>query len=146
MSDYMAAVIGNNGEISYLGYDFSFAYHAQCLISYAASKYPTANIFKKLDYMEEPNGPTYYLTKLLNVVFTNISVDGEKRGMIFLPDMLNSKQIKSLYKLMEEVNDFSIYVVYDMEYDDMVVGKEVCLDDRKLLDDFCQKKCLKIRR
>lgn len=146
VSDYMAAVIASNGEISYLGYDFSFAYHAQCLIDYAISKYPTAKVFKNLDYMEEPNGPVYYLTKLLNVVFTNVSVDDEKRGMLFLPNTLNSKQIKSLYELMEEIKDFSIYIVYDLEYDDnMVVGKEVSLDDIKVLDDFCQKRGLKVR-
>ena len=86
MDDYMVAIINggiDDGKIDYLGHNFCFSYHGECLINYASLKYPHISGFSKLDYMKEPNGPIYYLSLLDNIIFTNISVDGEKRGVLY---------------------------------------------------------------
>lgn len=35
--------------------------------------------------MEDPNAPIYYLSLLNNIIFTNVSSDNEKRGVLYLP-------------------------------------------------------------
>lgn len=128
MEDYMIAIINGNldddGNINYLGYLFNYSYHAQCLIDYASKKYPAITGFQNLNYMDDPNSPIYYLSLLNNAIFTNVSVDDEKRGMLYLPKELSEKQIQTLYAFAETILDFDVCIVYDMELiDGVVVGK-----------------------
>lgn len=142
VSDYMAVVIEDNGSVNYLGRNFSFPFHDACLIDYAKRKYPTADVFNKIDYMEYGNLPIYYLNKLSNIVFTNISVDDEKRGMLYVPDYLTDVQVESLNKLMEMVVDFNIYVEYNLKFDEFVLGSEFILSDLNELNNFCMKRII----
>lgn len=127
MDDYMVAIINGgkeDGKITYLGYKFNFKYHAQCLIDYASKKYPNISGFSKLDYMKEPNSPIYYLTLLGNIVFTNISVDGEKRGMLYFPRKISDEQVKVLHQFIKTINFYDVWIVYHMTMvDGMVVGE-----------------------
>ncbi len=140
VSDYMAVVIDDNGNVDYLGQDFNFSFHDECLIDYAKNKYPKVSLFKNIDYMDQPLAIIYYLTKLRNVVFTNVSVDDEKRGMLYMPDGLTDEQIKSLNDLMSRVLDFKIYVEHDLVYDDMVMSSEMVLNSMSELNEFCIKR------
>lgn len=140
VSDYMAVVIDDNGNVDYLGQDFNFSFHDECLIDYAKNKYPKVSSFKNIDYMDQPLAIIYYLTKLRNVVFTNVSVDDEKRGMLYMPDGLTDEQIKSLNDLMSRVLDFKIYVEHDLVYDDMVMSSEMVLNSMSELNEFCIKR------
>ncbi len=120
----MAAII-NDEKITYLGYLFNYDYHAQCLIDYVSKSYSNIHGFENLDYMEEPNLPVYYLTLLNNVVFTNISTDDEKRGILYLPRELSNQQIQYLSDFMKVVDDYSVLIVYNLVLDnDMVIGTE----------------------
>ncbi len=141
--DYMAVVIEDNGQTSYLGYDFSFSFHDACLIDFLQKKYAGCDLFKKINYMQTPSLPIYYLNKLGYVVFTNVSVYEEKRGMLYMPDSLTDKQIKSLKKLLKKIWDFNVYVEYDLVYDDFVLSSEFILDDKAELKSFCNKRLLK---
>ncbi len=140
VSDYMAEVIDDEGKINYLGYEFNYSFHALCLMDYGMKKYPKIS-FNKIDYMDDPFLPIYYLTRLNNIVFTNVSTDDEKRGMLFLPKVVTKKQIDTLYGFLEEIKDYEVNIGYDLAKEEMVVCKEASLDDEDFLKDFCQKRC-----
>ena len=127
MEEYMAALINgstdDDGEIVYLGYQFNYSYHAECLKEYATWKYPQISGLDKMNYMAEPLLPIYYLTLLNNIIFTNISVDDERRGMLYFPRNISMKQYEKIWEFLDEVADFQIIGVYNMALlDDMVVG------------------------
>ena len=100
----MVAIINggkDDGNIEYLGFNFNFKFHALCLIDYALKKYPQITGFQNINYMEEPNLPVYYLSLLNNIIFTNISVDGFKRGMLYLPKNISDVQKEVLYEFIK---------------------------------------------
>ena len=131
--NYMITLIEDNGKTNYLGYLFNYSYHAECLIDYATKKYPNISGFKKLNYMEEPNGPIYYLSLLGNVIFTNVSTFDEKRGVLYLPKALSDSQIEALFDFADKVIGFDVCMVHDMRLiDGMVVGET--FDFNKQLD------------
>ena len=105
MDEYMVAIINggveDNGNIIYLGHNFNFNYHAECLIDYGVHKYPNISGFKNIDYMKEPNLPIYYLSLLNNIIFTNVSVDDEMRGMLYLPRTISDEQLKTLSQFID---------------------------------------------
>ena len=140
VSDYMAEVIEEDGKINYLGYDFSYSFHALCLMDYGKKKYPKIS-FDKIDYMEDPFLPIYYLTRLNDIVFTNVSTDDEKRGMLFLPQKVTSSQVKSLHEFISQIKDFEVSIGYDLVKDDMVVCKETSLEDKDFLNEFLRERC-----
>lgn len=143
----MAAIIDDNGNISYLGYKFNYTYHAQCLMDYASKKYPNISGFDKIDYIDEPNMPVYYLSLLNNVIFTNVSVDDEKRGMLYLPKNMSLKQIDRLLKFVDTVLEFNIVLVYDLSLSEgMVIGKEVSEVQKDDIANFITKSNLKTER
>lgn len=146
VSNYMAVVIEDNGNINYLGLDFSFSFHDECLIDYAKDKYPKVALFENIDYIDQPLVIVYYLTKLRNIVFTNVSVDDEKRGMLYIPDSLTDKQIKPLNDLMSKIMDFKVYIEYDLHYDDMVMSSEMVLNNMAEFNEFCTQRKLNTRR
>ena len=128
MDEYMVAIIDgeDNGNITYLGYQFNYDYHAECLIDYVIYKYPSISGFKKIDYMKEPNLPLYYLSLLNNIIFTNVSVDDEKRGMLYLPKEISEEQLNILLTFIDLVTDFKIVIVYDLSLiDGVVFGKDL---------------------
>ena len=127
MDKYMVAIIDKDSDdIIYLGYSFNYDYHAQCLIDYATERYQVISGFESLDYMNEPNLPIYYLLLLKNIVFTNVSVDDKKRGMLYLPKDISSKQLEKLSRFLDEVSDFDVTIIYDLLLNDgMVIGKEL---------------------
>lgn len=133
MDDYMIAIINgskeDDGKINYLGSNFNFNYHAECLLDYAFKKYPEISGFSKLDYMDEPNSPIYYLSLLGNIIFTNISVDGEKRGVLYFPKKITNKQIDTLYEFINSILNYNVWIVYDMAMvDGMFVGETFDFD------------------
>ena len=137
--------VNDDGDINYLGYLFNYSYHAQCLIDYAIKKYPNINGFKELDYMEDPNAPIYYLSLLNNIVFTNVSSDDEKRGVLYLPKEISEKQLDMLYGFASTVSNFDISIVYDMyRIDGTTIGEAFDLNKREnlkeKLDDFVLQK------
>lgn len=128
MDEYMVAIIDgeDNGNITYLGYQFNYDYHAECLIDYGVHKYPNISGFKNIDYMKEPNLPLYYLSLLNNIIFTNVSVDDEKRGMLYLPKEISKEQLNILLTFIDLVTDFKIVIVYDLSLiDGVVFGKDL---------------------
>lgn len=145
VEDYMAVAIDSDGETNYLGYSFNYNYHALCLMDYASKKYPNISGFENIDYMADPNKPVYFLTRLNEAIFTNVSVDDGKRGMLYLPKKMSEKQIQALYDFAEEVADFGVCVVYNMGLvRGVVVGKTFDFNsDLKLTDklhDFTSRK------
>lgn len=139
MDNYMIAIINgskdDDGEISYLGHNFNFNYHAQCLLDYASKKYPEIYGFSNLDYMDEPNSPIYYLSLLGNIIFTNISVDGEKRGVLYFPKKITDKQVDKLYKFIDSISDYNVWIVYDMAMvDGMFIGETFDFDEEFVLE------------
>lgn len=149
MDDYMIAIINgskeDDGKINYLGKNFNFNYHAECLLDYASKKYPEISGFSKIDYMDEPNSPIYYLSLLGNIIFTNIFVDGEKRGILYFPKQITDKQIETLYKFIDSILDYNVWIVYDMAMvDGMFVGEtfdfEKEIDLKQKIDDFIMQK------
>ena len=133
MDDYMIAIINgskeDDGKISYLGHNFNFNFHAECLLDYASKKYPEISGFSKIDYMDEPNSPIYYLSLLGNIIFTNISVDGEKRGVLYFPKKITNKQIDTLYEFINSILNYNVWIVYDMAMvDGMFVGETFDFD------------------
>ena len=136
VADYMAVVINgdkdDDGQINFLGFQFCYDYHDECLIHYGKNKYPDMLAFNDIDAINDPNMAIYYLIKKNNIVFTNVTTDQtQKRGMLFLPDEITKKQIKSLYDLSDLLEDFEIFIVYDLIFDDMVIGK--CFENDKVL-------------
>lgn len=130
MDEYMVAIINggveDNGNIIYLGHNFNFNYHAECLIDYAKHKYSQILGFENIDYMIEPNLPLYYLSLLNNIIFTNVSVDDEKRGMLYLPREISDEQLNTLLSFMNLISDFKITIVYNLSLiDGMVFGKDL---------------------
>lgn len=126
----MVAIINgeseDDGDIIYLGYNFNYDYHAQCLIDYAKYKYPQISGFENIDYMSEPNLPLYYLSRLNNIIFTNVSVDDEKRGMLYLPKKISERQLEILLNFINTVQEFKITIVYDLSLiDGMVFGRDL---------------------
>ena len=134
----MVAIINggseDNGDITYLGYNFN--YHAECLIDYAVHKYPNISGFENIDYMSEPNLPFYYLSLLNNIIFTNVSVDDEKRGVLYLPKIVSDEQLKTLLQFINSIYEFKVTMVYDLSLiDDMVLGKDLeVLKDEDMKD------------
>ena len=137
----MAEVIEEDGNIEYLGYDFSYSFHGLCLIDYGLKKYPNIS-FDVIDYMKEPFLPMYYLTRLNNIVFTNISTDDEKRGMLFLPKQVTSSQVKSLNEFLKQIKDFEVNILYDLYKDEVVSGQEPDIDNKKFLDKYLDQRCV----
>ena len=76
--------------------------------------------------MREPNLPIYYLSFLNNIIFTNVSVDDEMRGMLYLPKIISDEQLKTLLQFIDSIYDFKVIVIYDLSLiDGMVVGKDL---------------------
>lgn len=130
MDEYMVAIINggveDNGNIIYLGHNFNFNYHAECLIDYGVHKYPNISGFKNIDYMKEPNLPIYYLSLLNNIIFTNVSVDDEMRGMLYLPRTISDEQLKTLSQFIDLIYDFKVTIIYNLALvDGMVLGKDL---------------------
>ncbi len=145
MDDYMVAIINgrsdDDGKLNYLGYNFCFSYYGECLLDYASLKYPHISGFSKLDYMKEPNSPIYYLSLLDNIIFTNISVDNEKRGVLYFPKHISDKQLETLYEFIDSILDYDVWFVYDMSMmDGMFVGVSFDFDKnintRSKLDEY----------
>lgn len=130
MDEYMVAIINggseDDGDITFLGYHFNYDYHAECLIDYAKDKYPQISGFGDIDCMKDPNLPLYYLSLLNNIIFTNVSVDDEKRGMLYLPREISDEQIKTLLDFMKLVAEFKVTIVYNLSLiDGVVFGKDL---------------------
>lgn len=147
IEDYMAVVINDDCAIDYLGYGFNFGYHAECLIDYALRKYPYISGFKNLNYKDDPNSPFYYLTLLNNIIFTNVSVDDGKYGVLYLPKVVSEKQLQTLYDFSKMILDFETYIIYDMtRVNGISVGKafdfDKKLDLESELDEFVNQKKL----
>lgn len=126
----------DNGDITYLGYKFNYNYHALCLIDYAVHKYPNISGFENIDYMSEPILPFYYLSLLNNIIFANVSVDDEKRGMLYLPKNVSDEQLTTLLQFINSIYEFKVTIVYDLSLiDDMVLGKDLqVLKDEDMKD------------
>lgn len=144
----MVAIIngGSNddGDISFLGHGFNYNYHAECLIDYALHKYPNISGFEKIDYMNEPNLPLYYLSILNNIIFTNISVDDEKRGMLYLPREISDKQLQTLLKFMDSISDFKTTIVRELLLiDGTVFGKDLDVSQKEDTKEEVKKYILK---
>ena len=139
MDDYMVAIINggkDDGNIEYLGFNFNFKFHALCLIDYALKKYPQITGFQNINYMEEPNLPVYYLSLLNNIIFTNISVDDFKRGMLYLPKNISDVQKEVLYEFIKKIVDYDVLVIYNMSLaDGMVVGETLDFNDNIVLEE-----------
>lgn len=137
----MIAVISDDTEeVDYLGYLFNYGYHAECLVHYALKKYPAITGFQKLNYMDDPNSPIYYLTLLDNIIFTNVSVDNEKRGILYLPKKISDKQLQTLYLFLDKIIDYDICIVYDMNLvDGMTYGKSFDFDEKININDKLDK-------
>ena len=91
------------------------------------------------------DGKINYLSLLNNIIFTNVSSDNEKRGVLYLPKEISKKQLETLYGFALSVLDFDISVVYDMcRIDKMTVGEVFELDKqenlKEKLDDYVLKK------
>lgn len=148
MEEYMAMIINgdeeNDGQITYLGHNFNFNYHVECLIDYAKEKYSNILAFENIDYMEEPNLPIYYLTRLNNIIFANVSTDDEKLGMLYLPKVITDEQLKTLLKFLNSIYDFEIMIVYDMSLiEGMVLGKDFEVSENEDAKDQIKKFILK---
>ena len=138
ISDYMAIVINENSNIDYLGYLFNYSFHANCVNDYIKLKYPDE--VKKVEQIDDQLAPFYFLTHHNKVIFTNISTDDEKRGMIFFPDRITAGQKQSLDKLIKEISDYHLDIVYNLTmYDDFVMGDEFqsdALNNKDLVNKF----------
>lgn len=141
MYNYMVTIINggkdDDGDLVYLGPNFNFKYHAECLIDYALKKYPNISGFKEIDYMDEPNLPIYYLSILNNIIFTNVSVDEEKRGILYLPKNISSKQQAVLFDFIKTISDYEIYIVYNMSLiDGMFMGTQFQTNEKMELSNM----------
>ena len=142
----------DDGDISYLGYQVNYDYHAECLIDYAKNKYPNISGFENIDYMSESNLLLYYLSLLNNVIFTNVSVDDEKRGMLYLPREISEKQVGILLDFMKLVVEFKVPIDYNLSLiDGVVFGKDLDVlehedPEEKIEDYFLRRQNLKKER
>ena len=128
INDYMAAVIDKKGHIDYLGYQFNYPFHAACLKAFLLEKYSAVEEVNNMDYMEEPFIPMYILTEMNSIIFTNVSTDNKKSGIIYFPKHMYRKQVVPLYHLIERANDFEILICRLKCDEDIIVGN-VMTDD-----------------
>ena len=71
-------------------------------------------------------------------------MDGEKRGILYLPKDINEEQLKTLYDLTYLILDFDVCLVYNMSrLDGTTMGKtfdfEKGMNIKEQLDDFVLK-------
>lgn len=112
-----------DGGIEKVGNIKDGAIHATCLVEYGREKYPEASIFQKLNNRYMPEAISYFFINPYNhAVFLNTTKyydDGKiskhgKTGLLLLPNQLTAKQEEAIGKFLDEVQDYSVSITYNL--------------------------------
>ena len=131
------------GKFIYYGniYDEE-VFHSQCLLDFANVYFSDKTIFQKLNFRHAPTTIGYFYTSFGHVLLLNTSSDKHGRSLnIMMPDNISDEVRDKLYKLIFELDDFSLTIFYDLVLSDGIIkGSEMTTyssDDRiKLLDSY----------
>ena len=122
------------GQVEKLGDIRDEIRHAVLLIDFAHEKYPEVSVFQKLNSRHIPEVISFFYGKCFNhIVFLNTTsfkrdgiISHGKKGTLILPDNISSTQLESLKHFLEEIDDYSINILYDLEIvDGLLDGKEL---------------------
>ena len=123
------------GEVCKIGNINDSEIHSTCLLLFAKEKYPEVGIFNKLNYRHRPQSIAYFYTRYFNhAVFLNTTKyrdDGSigmhgKNGILMLPEELTDKQKEMVSRFLDEINDYSVSILYDLKLDGgIVTGSEI---------------------
>lgn len=123
------------GEIDRIGNIKDGTFHSTCLIEYGKEKYPEVSIFQKLTNRHMPEAISYFFINSFNhAIFLNTTKyldDGRigkhgKQGLLLLPNQLTEKQKEGIEKFLDEVHDYSVSILYDLNIDAGVIdGSEI---------------------
>lgn len=89
--------------------------HIVDLREFVHKKFPYS---KKNEDLNDKNNPVYggyIFTSLGDAVFLNLTIDANKKGIIFLPNTISPKLKESLYEFVEKLNDYEVYIYYNLK-------------------------------
>ena len=110
VNDYRIVVIcgsdDDDGLIRYFGTNEEYRFHLEGLKDYLYTYYN--DLAKKInaDDLRSNEEIIFYLNTLGNIVFLN----SPGYGLLFIPKEVTEKQIESLYDLLSNLNEMSIYI------------------------------------
>lgn len=115
----------NDGELETLGLlDGEDNFHSKVLLDYAKEKYPDVGIFNKLTIRHQPEVIAYFLTRLGDIVFLNITRYDEKSlsrygrsGILLMCDNPTDKQKETLKEFSRSISNFNVEIGYDLSID-----------------------------
>ncbi len=134
------------GQIEKFGKIEEESPHSSCLLQYAEERCPHIEIFKRLNYRHRPETIGYFFTAIFNdIIFLNTTKDiGEygKTGVFLMPSEITEVQKESAYHFAQEINDFSVFMLYDLSIQEGILeGKEMLdSDPTQILDTYFSKK------
>ncbi len=120
--------------------------HSTCLLQYAKERCSHIEIFTRLNYRHRPETIGYFFTAILDdIVFLNTTKNIEKygkTGVFLMPEEPTEIQKEAVYQFAQEINDFSVNVLYDLSLQDGILeGKEMLdKDPIQMLDAYFSKK------
>ena len=111
------------------------SFHSTCLLDHAKERYPDVQIFKKMGFRHKPETIGYFYTLFGHILFLNTTKNVQKygkSGLFMLPSNVTEKQKESLFKFCEEIEDFSVHILYDLNIEDGILeGKELSSVENK---------------
>ena len=147
----IGVIFGNNdkngeyreGKFIYYGniYDDE-VFHSQCLLDFANVYFPDKSIFKKLTVRHSPSTIGMFYVFDGNVLILNTSSDKHGKSLtIMMPDNISDVVKDKLYKVVGELDDFSLTLIYDIYLNEGIInGNEMSTytsEDRiNLLDKY----------
>lgn len=154
IDNYKAIIISGNkeddvdGEIIYVGSLDKYDYHTDALLDFLLEKYPNVEVLKTIPRNCEPDVPTFFLMRLNNISYLNISSDQVRnRGLLFIPNEITEKQRDSLDKIAEELDDAYVDIGFDLDLDlddGLVTFREYSHQDgynfKKMIDSYFEAK------
>lgn len=137
----------NEGKFVYYGniYDEE-VFHSQCLLDFAQVYFSDKSIFNKLSFRHAPTTIGYFYTLFGHVLLLNTSSAKHGRSLnIMMPNNISDDVRDKLYKVISELEDFSLTILYDLELSEGIIkGSEMSTyssEDRiKLLDSYFDNK------
>jgi len=108
------------GEIKNFGPATLYIQHLYALRDFARKYYPEILLKPGITKNPTPELYAYYLQEEGNIVIANLTHASTiekygKEAMIFMPEEITEKQRESLITMAEEMEDYTLFILYDFE-------------------------------